>query len=63
MSVAAAGRTAEVTPVYGMREVGGFGIRGWRVFCPECGHLHPARVVHRNVKTSKQQASDHRCRP
>lgn len=30
---------AEVVPAYGFRSVGGYGIRGWRVFCPTCGHL------------------------
>lgn len=30
---------AEVTPVYGVRKVGGFGVRGWRVYCGRCDYL------------------------
>jgi hypothetical protein len=50
--------TADVVPAYGMREAGGFGLRGWRVHCPHCGYL--SRVYeHRRTISEVQRA--HRC--
>lgn len=41
---------AEQTPVYGMRPVGGFGVRGWRVWCPGCGFLSHLYTSHRGCQ-------------
>ena len=52
--------TAKVVPAYGMRDVGGWGIRGFRVHCPECSHLSD---VHLNVNGAKSAALHHDCGP
>lgn len=51
-------RTAEVTPAYGMREVGGWGIRGWRAWCGTCGFLSR---LYLNVRGAQKCAKTHRC--
>jgi hypothetical protein len=48
---------AKVTPAYGMREPGGFGVRGWRVHCPACGHLGTLR---RHYGSVQKDARKHR---
>lgn len=45
---------AELTPAYGMREVGGWGIRGWRVFCPGCGFLSDLYTNHFNGRAAAE---------
>lgn len=52
------GHTAKVTPAYGMRPVGGFGIRGFRVYCEVCGHLGETLE---NVRRAQRHARVHRC--
>lgn len=47
-----------MTPAYGMREVGGWGIRGWRCHCPACGHLGKLRL---DVRTVQHDAATHAC--
>jgi hypothetical protein len=51
-------RTAEITPIYGMRPIGGFGLRGWRVFCPTCGYLSKDYTNYRGVEDATRR---HRC--
>jgi hypothetical protein len=58
VSAPAKGRTAKITPAYGMRPVGGFGIRGWRVHCPVCGHLSR---LHTGYRGCEHAARHHRC--
>lgn len=41
---------AEQTPAYGMRPVGGFGIRGWRVYCGHCDFLSRLYTNHRSCE-------------
>lgn len=43
---------------YGMRKVGGFGIRGWRAHCPDCGFLSK---LHDSFWKARHSASTHRC--
>lgn len=57
--MSATARTAEVTPAYGMRAVGGWGVRGWRVFCPRCGFL--SRLYDRSIRSAQDNAYRHRC--
>lgn len=57
MSAPAQGRTAKITPAYGMRDVGGFGIRGWRAHCPACGYL--GRLT--SYRNCEYAARKHRC--
>lgn len=45
-------------PAYGMREQGGFGIRGFRMHCPSCGTLGPVKP---NKMTVEKDAVRHRC--
>lgn len=49
---------ANITPAYGMRPVGGFGIRGWRAHCAHCGHLGRVRT---NYGTCARDVNQHRC--
>lgn len=49
---------ASVVPNHGMRDVGGFGIRGWRAHCPSCGFLSR---LYTNIRGAQRRASDHRC--
>lgn len=48
---------AKPTPVYGMRP-SGYGVRGWRVHCPDCGYLSQ---MYENYMSPKRRASEHRC--
>lgn len=50
--------TAETCANYGMRNVGGFGIRGWRTFCPACGFLSR---LYENIKGAQWKTENHRC--
>lgn len=50
--------TAQVTPTYGMRSVGGFGVAGWRAFCPGCGYLSAKYL---NVRGCQSAVAAHRC--
>lgn len=58
MTARLAETTAEVCANYGMREVGGFGIRGWRVFCPACGFLGRLYI---HIRSAQNIAHRHRC--
>ena len=49
---------AKVTPAYGMRDVGGFGIRGWRVHCANCCYLSHVYVDNRYALTARNA---HQC--
>lgn len=50
--------SAEVVKNYGLREQGGFGVRCFRVFCPECGFLSDPIL---NVMTAQHRAERHQC--
>lgn len=58
MSRTATKRTAHHHSVYGMREVGGFGVRGFVAHCPECGFLSR---VYDNCRGAEACAGAHRC--
>jgi hypothetical protein len=58
MSAPVKGRTAKITPAYGMRAVGGFGIRGWRAHCSACGFLSHLITSYRGCEYAARR---HRC--
>ena len=49
---------AEVTPAYGMREQGGYGIRGWRVHCGTCSYLSG---VFTSIYRARREKAKHKC--
>lgn len=51
-------RTAKAVAVYGMRPVGGFGVRGFRAHCGECGYLSR---LYDNVMGCERRSQRHRC--
>lgn len=58
MSARADGCTAEVCANYGMRQVGGWGIRGWRVWCGRCDFLSQ---LYTHIRSAQSVAHKHRC--
>lgn len=58
MTARAPERTADVTPAYGMRPVGGWGLRGWRAHCPACGFLSR---LYTHIRNAEYGARTHRC--
>lgn len=51
-------QTAKVVKNYGMRPVGGFGVRGFRAHCERCGFLSR---LYENVRGAQGCAKTHRC--
>lgn len=70
MTAKAPGRTANVTPVFGVNPIDGYrygtasyGVRGFRAHCPECGYLHPSPPeATLNYRTAQSHAQKHRCK-
>ena len=58
MTVSAPERTATLVRSYGMRPVGGFGVRGFRAHCEACGYLSR---LYDNIRGASRRAHDHRC--
>lgn len=52
--------SAKTVANYGMRPVGGFGIRGWRAHCPDCGFLSR---LYTNIRGAQSRAANHVCEP
>lgn len=50
--------SAKTLPNYGMRPVGGFGIRGWRAHCDQCGYLSR---LYTNIRGAQSRAASHVC--
>lgn len=46
-----------VTPAYGVRPVGGYGIRGYRAHCETCGYLGTVT----GYNGARKQRQTHRC--
>lgn len=50
--------SAQTVPNYGMRPVGGFGIRGFRAHCRDCGYLSKFYL---NYGGARSNAVAHKC--
>lgn len=50
--------TARTVPSYGLRAVGGFGVRGWRAHCGHCGFLSR---LYTNIRGAQHATQRHRC--
>lgn len=50
--------SAQIVKAYGMRAKGGYGIRGFRAHCDQCGYL---TKVYENFWGARRQAAFHVC--